>query len=78
MSDKKKEIHVRDLVIKAENVIFEPPKHRRVDPFFGPRRFEDDRDDVEVDVDVDVDVDVKDDESPSDDDRRRRRPFSWI
>jgi hypothetical protein len=76
MSDKKKEIHVRDLVIKAENVIFEPPKHRRVDPFFGPRRFEEDVDDVEVKVDVDVDV--NDDESSSSDDRKRRRPFSWI
>ncbi|MGM8214640.1 hypothetical protein ACLIA0_03595 [Bacillaceae bacterium W0354] len=37
MSERKKEIHVKDLVIKAENVIFEPQR-REVDPFLGRRR----------------------------------------
>ncbi|MCA1022476.1 hypothetical protein GLW04_01160 [Halobacillus litoralis] len=49
MSEKKKVIHVKDLVIKADNVIIEP-QHRgrhdrdessdRVDPFFGRKRRE--------------------------------------
>lgn len=34
MSRKKQVIHVRDLVIKADNVIIEPPRRKR-DPFFG-------------------------------------------
>ncbi|WLR47521.1 hypothetical protein LC065_18780 [Halobacillus litoralis] len=45
MSDKKKVIHVKDLVIKADNVVIEPQRDDRhdrddrVDPFFGgPRR----------------------------------------
>ncbi|QTM98707.1 hypothetical protein ERJ70_04985 [Sediminibacillus dalangtanensis] len=42
MSEKKKVIYVKDLVIKADNVTFEPPRQPRhhVDPFFGPRRME--------------------------------------
>nr|WP_289039116.1 hypothetical protein [uncultured Allobacillus sp.] len=36
MSDGKKEIHVKDLVIKADRVSFEPPE--RKDPFFGSGR----------------------------------------
>ncbi|MFQ3543914.1 hypothetical protein Q7A53_07490 [Halobacillus rhizosphaerae] len=40
--DKKKVIYVKDLVIKADNVVIEPQRHEghdRVDPFFGgPRR----------------------------------------
>ncbi|SDL97472.1 hypothetical protein [Sediminibacillus halophilus] len=42
MSEKKKVIYVKDLVIKADNVTFEPPHQprRHVDPFFGPRRVE--------------------------------------
>ncbi|RWZ55121.1 hypothetical protein EQV77_10745 [Halobacillus fulvus] len=46
MSEKKKVIHVNDLVIKADNVIIEPQHHDRhkdhrrdrVDPFFGRRK----------------------------------------
>ncbi|ELK45183.1 hypothetical protein QRD89_05880 [Halobacillus sp. ACCC02827] len=49
MSEKKKVIHVKDLIIKADNVIIEPQHHRPdhhgqkdrddfVDPFFGGRR----------------------------------------
>lgn len=36
MSDKKKVIYVKDLVIKADNVIIESSHHR--DPFFGGRQ----------------------------------------
>lgn len=38
MSEHKKVIHVKDLVIKADNVHIEPERHRRGprrDPFFG-------------------------------------------
>ncbi|WP_373895710.1 hypothetical protein ACUL41_11875 [Virgibacillus natechei] len=34
MSDKKQVIHVKDLVIKADNVYIEPPRRERRDPFF--------------------------------------------
>lgn len=38
MSDKKQVIHVKDLVIKADNVHIVRPRHERRDPFFfGPR-----------------------------------------
>ncbi|SFD39236.1 hypothetical protein SAMN05216238_101123 [Lentibacillus persicus] len=36
MSDNKKIIHVKDLVIKADNVHIQPSRPRW-DPFFGPR-----------------------------------------
>ncbi|UOQ43412.1 hypothetical protein MUN89_16005 [Halobacillus salinarum] len=41
--EQKRVIHVKDLVIKADNVVIEPQRHHdnqdRVDPFFGgPRR----------------------------------------
>lgn len=39
MSSKKQVIHVKDLVIKADNVKIEPRRHgggRARDPFFGP------------------------------------------
>ncbi|SFJ66392.1 hypothetical protein SAMN04487936_103242 [Halobacillus dabanensis] len=47
MSEKKRVIHVKDLVIKADNVVIEPQRNDRrdhdrddrIDPFFGgPRR----------------------------------------
>ncbi|WP_226577008.1 hypothetical protein [Halobacillus litoralis] len=45
MSERKKVIRVKDLVIQADNVIIEPQRRNRhedredwVDPFFGPRR----------------------------------------
>jgi len=38
MSDKKKQvIHVKDLIIKADNVTIDQPE-RKPDPWFGPRR----------------------------------------
>ncbi|TCT22393.1 hypothetical protein EDD68_10939 [Melghiribacillus thermohalophilus] len=77
MSDKnKKEIHVKDLVIKADNVIFEPPRrpepprHRErppFDPFFGPRRREDEESSERREGD----------ERDFDDEDYRRRPFPW-
>ncbi|SEU02672.1 hypothetical protein SAMN05421676_1155 [Salinibacillus kushneri] len=80
MSDRKKEIHVKDLVIKADNVVFEPSRRRPVDPFFGPaRRPEESEGESNTEVDVDVDVNVKEDDESQDHEKERRRPpFSWI
>ncbi|WP_163536936.1 hypothetical protein [Gracilibacillus sp. YIM 98692] len=73
MSEKKKEIHVKDLVIKADNVYIEPK--RRHDPFFGPRQRQEEIEDVH-------DVKEKlDDEDHFDDDKKdddERHPFSWL
>jgi len=75
MSDKKKVIHVKDLVIKADNVYVEPPRrpHRRMHPFgFGPRRHEES---------MESDFEKQEYESSSfESDERdgRRGPFSWI
>ena len=83
MSDKKKVIYVKDLVIKADNVTIEPPKrhHRPFDPFFGPVRGvegEDDKGDRDFDEKEDKydhdDAEGVEDESSDDD----KRPFSWI
>ncbi|PKR78362.1 hypothetical protein CEY16_00975 [Halalkalibacillus sediminis] len=68
MSDSKKEIHVKDLVIKADNVIFEQP--RRENPFFGPRKMEE-----EAIEDIDKREDVAEE---TDDDNDRKPPFYWI
>jgi hypothetical protein len=74
MSEKKKEIYVKDLVIKADNVFFEPPKPRRFDPFFGPRR----RDVEDSEVKVEAAEDVENKEESSESAEKHRRPFSWI
>lgn len=68
----KKVIHVKDLVIKADNVIIErAPGHHR-DPFFGglPRREEG----IEERMESSYDVESEDHRDEDD----RRRPFSWI
>ncbi|WP_181349116.1 hypothetical protein [Thalassobacillus sp. CUG 92003] len=46
MSEKKKVIYVKDLVIKADNVKIEPTHEKRRDPFFG-RDHEESRNEVE-------------------------------
>lgn len=43
MSDNRKVIHVKDLVIKADNVYIERPDHHRRGPFPGSRRNDDPR-----------------------------------
>lgn len=70
MSDKKV-IHVKDLVIKADNVIIDRGQGRHRDPFFGfPRRVEGMEDHMESSLEKESD-DQRDDED-------HRRPFSWI
>ncbi|UOR13107.1 hypothetical protein [Halobacillus amylolyticus] len=65
MSEKKKVIHVKDLIIKADNVVIEPQRdHDRYDPFFGGRRKKRDEEDEKGKH--------HDDESSS------RGGFSWL
>ncbi|WP_035512332.1 hypothetical protein [Halalkalibacillus halophilus] len=69
MSDEKKEIHVKDLIIKADNVHFEPVE-RKSDPWFGAREAE-----------VPPHHEEHTHEEPVDhkeDDEERRPPFFWI
>ncbi|WP_026571087.1 MULTISPECIES: hypothetical protein [Sediminibacillus] len=78
MSEKKKVIYVKDLVIKADNVTFEPPRQprRHVDPFFGPRRVE--AEEVEEKEQVEA-VETKDDEQEeAHHEEDGRKGFSWI
>ncbi|SHM40882.1 hypothetical protein [Gracilibacillus kekensis] len=70
MSDKKKVIYVKDLVIKADNVRIEPT--RRQDPFFGPRAIEEEEQ-VEEEI-----LEEKEEEEGSEEDKDDRPPFSWI
>lgn len=84
VSEKKQVIHVRDLVIKADNVIIEGKQQRRRDPFFG-RYIEDDR---SKDVEDAKDVEQKSQEENKNDDgededkesepKFEKRPFSWF
>lgn len=76
MSDNKKVIHVKDLVIKADNVHIESERRpHRPDPFFGfgPRMR---REEAETEAELTSTESV--DESEEDHDRDERRPFSWI
>ncbi|WP_017185000.1 hypothetical protein [Alkalibacillus haloalkaliphilus] len=72
MSDSKKEIHVQDLIIKADNVHFEPPE-RESHPWFGPRMMDEEPRHEEM---MAEDVEMKDDDQ--DDGEERRPPFFWI
>ncbi|HLR61744.1 MAG TPA: hypothetical protein VK097_04805 [Lentibacillus sp.] len=71
MSEHKKVIHVKDLVIKADNVHIEPRRPRR-DPFFGPWM----RRDAEAHEESIDKHDSQHEESPED--NRGRGPASWI
>lgn len=72
MSRKKKVIHVKDLIIKADNVIIERrPGYR--DPIFRMPRGEDIR---REETESSEDVTSLDESRDEDDDRRR--PFSWV
>ncbi|GEN45625.1 hypothetical protein [Alkalibacillus haloalkaliphilus] len=74
MSDSKKEIHVKDLIIRADNVHFESPE-RESHPWFGPRMDEEPRHE-EMEEMVSEDVEMKEDDQ--DDGEERRPPFFWI
>lgn len=73
MSGQKKEIHVRNLVIKADNVIFEPPsRDKDFDPFLGRRRRFEDPESLEEN---NIEKDDSNDEEKDVEERRRR---FWI
>ncbi len=71
MSEKKKVIYVKDLVIKADNVRIEPT-HRK-DPFFGPRAVEEEELVEEEAIEEEKEERESDEENKDD-----RPPFSWI
>ncbi|GGJ95096.1 hypothetical protein GCM10007063_17020 [Lentibacillus kapialis] len=71
--DHKKVIHVKDLVIKADNVHIEPQHHRpRRDPFFGRWMGRDDEAYKES-------ADKQDDHyEETEEDKKGKGPSSWI
>ncbi|MBR7554572.1 hypothetical protein ACFFJI_12345 [Allobacillus sp. GCM10007491] len=77
MSEEKKEIHVKDLVIKADRVSFEPPE--RKDPFFGSGRPDlwkpTDHSKEELEAEHEPSDEHDDGEF---DGEERRPPFFWI
>ncbi len=73
MSEKKKVIYVKDLVIKADNVRIEPT--RRHDPFFGPRGVEDEEEEL---IEKDEVEEVADEQDDDDKEKGERPPFSWF
>lgn len=94
MSEEKKQeakkiIHVKDLIIKAENVHFEPSyqqkrqeeRPRPFDAFFGKRRDEEaeqaDYSDKVEEV-RDEEVQEEQEEVLETEKREERRPFSWL
>ena len=72
MSEHKKVIHVKDLVIKADNVVIEPTQHQhRRDPFrLGPRQR------MEEEYNHKKDEKIEDEENSESDEKRP--PFSWL
>ena len=95
MSEEKKEpkkiIHVKDLVIKADNVYFEPQEEQRrpverqrpFDVFFGPRREEGPREQVEATQEEQLEEETHEEEeleaeNEHKEERDERRPFSWL
>lgn len=84
MSENKRVYHVKDLIIKADNVFIEreeDERHHRRDQLFGRRK---DRDEVEGDRDFKEekekehrDDDLEGEEEEGNRKRRQRRPF-WF
>ncbi len=78
MSDKKQVIHVKDLVIKADNVVLDTPQRHRPPrhPLFGfpgDKRQEEERESESSSSSFDLE---SSDEKGKDD--GKRKPFSWI
>ncbi|MFB1050106.1 hypothetical protein [Paraliobacillus sp. JSM ZJ581] len=79
MSESKKVIHVKDLIIKADNVHFEPTQSserpRPFDAFFGVRRPATEHAESEEKLEVEEVEDETDEEEKP---KSERRPFSWL
>lgn len=80
MSESKKVIHVKDLVIKAENVHFEQPprpeRGRPFDAFFGVRR--PDTESAVEQNEKEADIELSEEEQEQKEPNRENRPFSWL
>jgi hypothetical protein len=70
VSERKQVIHVKDLVIKADNVYIEPKRPHHRNPFFGGRTQEE-AEDVHHE-------DREHFENESDEKEGRRDPFGWF
>ncbi|SES26072.1 hypothetical protein SAMN04487944_1295 [Gracilibacillus ureilyticus] len=82
MSENKKVIYVKDLVIKADNVRIEPSRSQRPDPLFGPRKQTlgeaEEREHRHEELE-DIADDRKDHHHDKENDRDDdRKPFSWL
>lgn len=80
MSESKKVIHVKDLIIKADNVHFEPSqtseRPRPFDAFFGVRRTAPEQ--VEVEENIEIEAKEQDEAAEEEEQKPERRPFSWL
>lgn len=80
MSERKQVIHVKDLVIKADNVYVERGRrrehdhHQHLDPFFGSERNEEESERRESSNDHQHTQEFESGEQ----DEERRRPFDWF
>ncbi|MFD2629677.1 hypothetical protein [Oceanobacillus kapialis] len=74
MSERKQVIHVKDLVIRADNVYIEPSRPHHRNPFFGGRRQEE--------AEVEAHHKGVDEEEAFEDEKKdreeRRDPFAWF
>lgn len=82
MSDNKKVIHVKDLVIKADNVQVETQqrRHPRYDPFLGrpiPERGENEEP-ANEERESEQNDEGEEKAEDENDERENRGPFSWI
>ncbi|WP_182200016.1 hypothetical protein [Paraliobacillus salinarum] len=85
MSESKKVIHVKDLIIKADNVHFEPTQQRTererprpFDAFFGVRRRADEHVEPEQKLEAEEAEEVEEETDEKEEPRSERRPFSWL
>lgn len=83
MSDERKELHVKDLVVRADNVMFERPNRNRDRDFlFGPRRRREEEMEMNEDHVMEEESTMEEaeedhhEEDHDDDHRDRRPPFS--
>ncbi len=70
MSENRRVIRVKDLVIEAENVEIRPKRRR--DPFFGGVREDDNR------IESSNRYEMESSDHHDHDDHRRKGPFSWL
>ncbi|ASK60785.1 hypothetical protein CFK37_00465 [Virgibacillus phasianinus] len=77
MSENKKVYHVKDLIIKADNVYVERDDHHRRNPFFGGKHDHNEAENEYDHHDHEEKKHDRDEEDEEKDKRRHRRPF-WF